>query len=93
MSTVGVKELKDRLTHYLRQTRRGEEVVVTDRGRPVAVLQRLEAAPSSAGLEVRLARLADQGVLTLPRRKPARKVRKIKSAGRSLSKTILEDRR
>ena len=30
MSTVGVKELKDRLTHYLRQTKRGEEVVVTE---------------------------------------------------------------
>ncbi|MBX3307340.1 MAG: type II toxin-antitoxin system prevent-host-death family antitoxin [Nitrospira sp.] len=43
MSRVGVKELKDRLTHYLRLTQKGEEIVVTDRGRPIALLQHIEA--------------------------------------------------
>ena len=38
MSTVGVKELKDRLTQYLRRTKQGEEVVVTERGKPIAIL-------------------------------------------------------
>ena len=93
MSTVGVKELKDRLTHYLRQTKRGEEVVVTERGKPVAVLQPLAAQQPSAGLEVRLARLADQGLLTLPRKKPSRRMPKVRARGRPLSKTILDDRR
>ena len=43
MSRVGVKELKDRLTHYLRLTQKGEEIVVTDRRRPIALLQHIEA--------------------------------------------------
>jgi prevent-host-death family protein len=43
MSLVGVKELKNRLTHYLRRTQKGEEIVVTDPGRPIALLQQIEA--------------------------------------------------
>src|SRR5262249_55890290 len=35
MGAVGVRELKNRLTHYLRRARKGEEVIVTERGRPV----------------------------------------------------------
>ncbi len=31
MSAVGVRELKNRLTYYLRRARKGEEVIVTDR--------------------------------------------------------------
>ena len=93
MSTVGIKELKDRLTHYLRQTKRGEEVVVTERGKPIAVIQPMRDASPSASLEVRLAKLADQGLVTLPVAKPSLTLRKIRVSGRPLSKTILEDRR
>jgi prevent-host-death family protein len=35
---AGVAELKARLSHYLDRVRAGQEVVVTDRGRPVAKL-------------------------------------------------------
>ena len=34
MSTVGVKELKNRLAYYLRRAKQGEEVVITERGVP-----------------------------------------------------------
>ena len=37
MSTVGVTELKTRLTRYLRQTKHGEEIVVTEQGKPIAL--------------------------------------------------------
>ena len=77
MSTVGVKELKDRLTHYPRQTTRGEKVVVTQRGKPIAVIQPLQEAEPTASLDVRLARLADQGLLTLPVTRPSRRVRRV----------------
>ncbi|MBI1959804.1 MAG: type II toxin-antitoxin system prevent-host-death family antitoxin, partial [Candidatus Rokubacteria bacterium] len=39
MSSVGVRELKNRLTEYLRRTKRGEVVIVTERGLPIALLQ------------------------------------------------------
>lgn len=93
MSTVGIKELKDRLTHYLRQTKRGEEVVVTERGKPVAVIRRIQEAEPTTSLEVRLARLADQGLVTLPTAKTSKKLAKVRIAGRPLSKAILDDRR
>lgn len=35
VSTVGVKELKNCLTQYLRRTKQGEEVIVTERGNPI----------------------------------------------------------
>ncbi len=91
MSTVGVKELKNRLTHYLRRAKEGEEVVVTERGRPIALIQPIGSAQPVQSLEARLARLAAQGLVTLPTRRP-RRIRPVKIAGPPLSRTILEDR-
>lgn len=39
MQTVGVRELKNRLSEYLRAVRRGERILVTDRGQVVAELR------------------------------------------------------
>ena len=36
MISVGIRELKNRLSEYLRMVRRGEEVLITDRGEAVA---------------------------------------------------------
>jgi prevent-host-death family protein len=35
---IGIRELKARLSHYLARVARGDEVIVTRRGRPVARL-------------------------------------------------------
>jgi antitoxin (DNA-binding transcriptional repressor) of toxin-antitoxin stability system len=47
MSTVKVSELKNRLSHYLRQVRRGESVLVCDRDRVIA---RIEPAGGSVAV-------------------------------------------
>ena len=39
MERVGVRELRQNLSVYLRRVRRGESLEVTERGQPVAVLQ------------------------------------------------------
>ena len=39
MDRVGVRELRQNLSVYLRRVRRGEALEVTERGEPVAVLQ------------------------------------------------------
>ncbi len=39
MKAVGIRELKNRLSEYLRLVRGGEEVLVTDRGEVVAELR------------------------------------------------------
>jgi prevent-host-death family protein len=38
MTTVGIAELRQNLSEYLRRVERGERLVVTDRNRPVAEL-------------------------------------------------------
>jgi len=93
MNRVGVKELKNRLTQYLRRTKQGEEVVVTERGKPIALIQPIRSAEKPVSLEARLAKLAAQGVVTLPTHKPLKEVRLVKISGRPISRTILEDRR
>ena len=93
MSTVGVKELKNRLTRYLRRTKHGEEVIVTERGKPIALIRSIHTVGETASLEARLARLASQGLVTLPTRKPLKRVRGAKVSGPPLSRIILETRR
>jgi len=67
METVGIRELKNRLGHYLRLVRRGGTIVVTSRGKAVA---RLVPVASSAKpgmppkLEERLWQLAAEGRLS-----------------------------
>lgn len=65
MKTVGLRELKNRLSEYVRQVRSGEGVLVTDRGEVVA-----ELVPPSQGVDKRDAPsavvvLARRGELTL----------------------------
>lgn len=41
MTSVGVRELRQRASQLLRQVENGETIEITDRGRPVAVLSPL----------------------------------------------------
>ena len=93
MGTVGVKELKNRLTEYLRRTKNGEEIVVTERGKPIAILQSIHSVEGAQTLEARLAKLAAQGRLTLPSKNLRTRVRTVKVTGAPLSRTIVEGRR
>lgn len=65
MKSVGLRELKNRLSEYIRAVRSGEAVLVTDRGNVVAELvppgQRLD----ERGLPSGLMELARKGQLTL----------------------------
>jgi prevent-host-death family protein len=64
MKTAGVRELKTHLSGYLRDVARGDVVLVTDRGRVVAVLRPPGTAERSASPEdLRYRRLVDRGLL------------------------------
>jgi prevent-host-death family protein len=93
MSSVGIKELKNRLTYYIRLAKQGEELVVTERGKPVVLMQGLTAAKDVTSLEARLARLAAQGIATLPIRHASKQVKPACIRGKPVSRIILEQRR
>jgi len=65
MHTVGVRELKNKLSEYLRRVRRGERVLVTDRGEVVAELLVPEQGTSDSSVPPGLRSLSQRGLLTL----------------------------
>lgn len=94
MNYVGVRELKNRLTYYLRLARQGDNIIVTARGKPMAILHSVESIEESAGLEERLVSLAAKGLVRLP--VPNARVSEelpIPIRGKAVSKMIIEDRR
>jgi prevent-host-death family protein len=44
MTEAGIRELRDHLSRYLERVRDGEELTVTDRGRPIARLVSVDRA-------------------------------------------------
>lgn len=86
-SEVGIRELKNSLSKYLDLVRAGEEVIVTDRGRPIARLSGLDASND------RLAELISAGVVRPPtsqqRHLPSERIR----AAGPVSDLVSEQRR
>jgi len=94
MQTVGIRELKNKLTYYLRLTHEGDKIIVTDRGSPVAIIQSVDGDKNNAGAEERLASLAKRGMIRLPVKQgklvPFKSVR---TTGKPASEIIIEERR
>lgn len=87
-SVVSIRELKSRLSHYLQLTRKGESVVITDRGAPVARM-----VPVGLGLGERIDALRAAGLLQwsgrkLPRRKPVVDIK----GRKTVAQLLVEDR-
>ncbi|MBI4604110.1 MAG: type II toxin-antitoxin system prevent-host-death family antitoxin [Planctomycetes bacterium] len=93
MTTTPVAELKAKLSKYLKQVKAGQEVLVTERGVPVAKLVPLEAAHKRGS---RRERLASAGLLRLGRgrvRKALLTPPKGTVTGKTVLEALLEERR
>jgi prevent-host-death family protein len=70
---VGVRELKNHLSRYLERVRDGEEIIVTDRGHPVARLSAVDEPTDH------LAQLVAMGAVRPPRvttrQRPAHRIK------------------
>lgn len=82
---VGVRDLHDRLSEYLEKVERGEEVVVTRRGKPIAKLSKVDALRPLEELERR-------GLVRWPKR-PKEIPQPLPGAKGSVSDLIGEQRR
>ena len=60
MQTTSITQLKNSLSAYLRDVKAGEEVLITDRGRPIA---RLVPVSSSDSMEEHLEEMERKGLL------------------------------
>jgi len=87
-SLVSIRELKSRLSHYLRLTRKGESVVITDRGVPIGRI-----VPIGQDLDQRLAAMRETGQAQWSGRRlrPRAPVAKVRGRG-SVAALLVEDR-
>ena len=63
MISVKVRELKNRLSHYLQIARKGETVVVLDRNTPIAEIRARSVGASSEQTDRYIRELSSQGLL------------------------------
>jgi prevent-host-death family protein len=86
MLSVGIKELKSKLSSYIDSVEMGEEVIITERGREVALIIPITSERRA------LAGLVKEGKARYGSGKP-RGTSGIELNGKPLSDTVLEERR
>lgn len=84
---VGVRDLKNNLSRYLDRVQAGEEVIVTERGRPIARLAALDHSMD------RLAELISTGVVRPAKRNTRRLPENRISPKGSVSDLVADQRR
>lgn len=89
MKTVGVRQLKEHLSRYLKRVKSGERIVVTDRKKEVAVLVPYGMETD----EEKILRSIQRGVAYWTGGKPKGMMPLIASRGKKVSDAVLEDRR
>ena len=94
---TSVRELKAKLSRYLKRAAAGEEVTVTSRGRPIArvvpAAPQAEAQPSEAEIRRRLAAIPGIILPTGPRPRRSKHPIHIRKGEKTLAEIVLEDRR
>ncbi|HEY66197.1 MAG TPA: type II toxin-antitoxin system prevent-host-death family antitoxin [Caldilineae bacterium] len=88
ITRVGVRELKARLSEYLRQVKAGQTVIITERGKPIGRI-----VPEMTSTEERLRALVDAGLAEWSggRLKPDHPLA-VNRSSRLLSDIVSEDR-
>ena len=87
--TVGIRELKSRLSHYLDKVKAGETLAVTDRGQVVAFLLPATGAPAFESL----IRLVREERASWSGGKPSGPGEPVEIRGRAVSEIVIEERR
>lgn len=83
---VGIRELRAHLSRYLERVREGEEIVVTDRGTPIAKI-----TPTNG--RSRIDELIEAGIVTPAPNRGPRKVPSPIDIGTTISDLVKEQRR
>ena len=87
-TTASVRELKSRMSHYLRLTKAGDSVVITERGKPIGRIVPTSAAPGERIAATVEAGLAAWNGEALSRLKPVARAR----GRRTVAELLIEDR-
>jgi len=86
---LGLREANQRFSKAIRAVRAGKEVVLTERGHPIAVIKPIRDEDAT------LRAMVDEGLIAPAARKgpmPTPSWRPVKVKGKPLSQTVIEDR-
>jgi prevent-host-death family protein len=89
MNSVGVRDLKNRLSHHLKRVRGGARLTVTERGRPIATLAPVDAPADLSGLH----KMVAEGRAHWNGGKPKGSKNPPRVRGQRASDIVIEDRR
>jgi antitoxin (DNA-binding transcriptional repressor) of toxin-antitoxin stability system len=89
MTQVGVRAVRARLSAFLRRVAGGEWIVITDRGRPVALM----SPPPGGPEDLRVRALVQEGFVRWAGGKPQGVRHPVRVRGRSVAEAVIEDRR
>jgi prevent-host-death family protein len=89
MNAVGVRDLKNRLSHHLKRVRGGARLTVTERGRPIATLSPVEEKDDLAWLH----KMVAEGRAHWNGGKPKGSKNPPRVRGQRVSDIVIEDRR
>ena len=90
MAIVGIRELRNRLSRYLKQVEEGKRIEVTNRGEVIAILI---PAKQKKKIDKELIALVEEGMASWIGGKPQGASQSVKGRGRPLSEIVIEDRR
>ncbi len=92
MISAGIKELKNNLSRYLSQVKKGEDILVTERGKAIARI--IKEDSKDLHLREVLSPLIVKGLIKLPSQKLDREISPpVKLPGKPVSDIVIEDRR
>jgi len=86
---IGIRELKNKLSEYLRLVKRGETLTVTEHGKAIAYLSSAKNAVENEGLLDFLRK----GKARWNGGKPEGSKRRVRVSGKPVSQIVIEDRR
>lgn len=87
---LGLREANQRFSKAIKAVKAGEEVILTERGKPIAVIKPLKQADK---VEATIRRLEEEGILRPAlKRGPMPTWKPIRIKGKPLSETIREER-
>ncbi len=89
MPSVGIRELRDKLSLYLTQVKEGKQIEITNRGKVIALLSPVKRRI----LDKELLLLLEEGIASWAGGKPKGAPHSVPGRGRELSDLIIEDRR
>jgi prevent-host-death family protein len=92
MISAGIKEVKNNLSQILARVKAGEEILITERGRPIARIVKENKGDRS--IRAALGPLIQKGLIALPNRSILKdRHAPLKVSGKPVSEMVVEDRR